>query len=404
MKLTRILALLLALTLALCIFSACGKEDDADKAKDYRLLSKAQLNKNGEVVTAEFGYERRGEDIVITASTDGSPRKAWTVNKAGYFVATSQFDPNGNEYARYEADYDENGRRTAGREYEKNVLGSSATYEYDGTGKRTKVSVYGGDGQLKYYTVYLYDTVGNLIDVTTYAVDGSVNRIQYYYPADGNSVSAEDLQEPTDKVFERDGDGKVVKVTVSVKNEVTEVYTYEYDGEGRLTKETRRDRKGAVSRTEYTYGENGKPAKEVLYDKDGSVSSRVEYAYDGKGALTKKTTYDADGNVGSRYEYVYGEDGALTKETVDYSYGGYKKEYDANGNLTSSFTYNSDGSRSSGYVLEYLDRCVSKYTYYDSDGSIGETIEVTEFTEVSMTEAQYQGICRLFHQDGVLYH
>ncbi|MCH5183840.1 MAG: RHS repeat protein [Oscillospiraceae bacterium] len=407
MKCTRFLALLLALTFALCVLAACGKEDNANNAdnagveKGYRLLSKAQWGDQREASNAEFLYEHRGEDIVITCSIEGSPRKAWTVNKAGYVIASARIDPDGSEHDRYETDYDENGRRTTDREYKRGKLESSTVYEYDGTGRLAKASEYDEDGQLKYYTVYLYDAAGNRVDFTTYSADGSVGRYQYDYNADG-SVSMGGFAEPTDKVFERDGDGKLIKLTFLARGDVSEVYTYEYDGEGRLTKVTRRDRDGEFPYREYAYGADGKLAKEVLYNWDGSVS-RVAYTYDGAGRLTNRTDLDADGGLNSRYLYVYGEDGTLTKETVDYYNGGEEKEYDANGNLTRSFSYGSDKSDPYGFVLEYLDSCVSKYTYYRSDGSIRETIEVTEFTEVSMTEAQYQGICRLFHQDGVLY-
>lgn len=247
------MALLLALTFALCIFSACGEEK-----KEYSMPVKVtSKNADGEIQYAqEIVYD--GDTMTITWE-DGSKDVVKCTDKK---EEVQMYDEDGSRRRIRKTEYDSDGRPTKITEtrYATNGQSSGHTskYEYHNDGTRTcimtnkegyytreetkfdengyeaEIYYYYEDGSLSSYRIYEYDEYGNVTKDTSYNADGTVS--MYY------------------------------------------AYTYEYDKDGNITKRTT-DHDNSISYTVYEYDESGNLIKTASSDKDGSMSDTKEYEY-----------------------------------------------------------------------------------------------------------------------------
>ena len=103
------------------------------------------------------------------------------------------------------------------------------------------------------------------------------------------TVDADGNETVTEREYEFDKDGKLLRYSDS--SESSDFVEYKYDDEGRLVKILKHykyDDGDRLSTYEYTYNDNGKPEKETYYYSDGEVYSTTEYSYDRKGNLIKE--------------------------------------------------------------------------------------------------------------------
>ena len=185
---------------------------------------------------------------------------------------------------------------------------STVVFEYDNQYNTTKTVM----TSLGYSVVteHAYDSQNHRISTITTRWDGSKEKVEYAYNAQGL------VHEVTQYEFE-EGEWKE-----------DELHVYEYDADGNLVLDTKFDRENNVwendNKTEYTY-QNGKLIKEMQYDwflGEWVEKQSIDYNYDAQGDLAEaivfykvelewvkeeltKYTYDANHNCTSQTEYDY---------------------------------------------------------------------------------------------------
>ena len=260
----------------------------------------------------------------------------------------------------------------------------SREYEYDASGRRTKMTDYtvswSNDIVSDHYHEYVYDASGNMISDTDYFADG-----RWYYWTDFE-YDAKGLM--TKKIFHfhvrtNNGDPFSEDPFGNDNQSSSEVF-YEYDENGRLTKEVHYDSYDKLDDwSEKVYDLAGNMIKDTYYDGDGSLERYNAFEYDKQGNLLRETFYDSNGNLSASYVNEYDAQGNLCKsehynaddvlfeiELYEYDSSGNKTmysrcyadgsspyreeyEYDANGNNTKLTSYGSKGHFLNRYEYEY---------------------------------------------------
>lgn len=297
---------LLAAAAALCVLTACQKEE----------APAAHIH------AAEPGYQRNAQehwkqcqctekleieahimegdrctvcDSYVYPNGDGSATVI-NYNENGDYLRSGLFDAAGNAMQEDMAEYDETGFRTMASHYEKGRLvtvteykrddgGRSydavcSTYRKDGSyesetrdenGRRLSLGTYDKNNKMLQEIVYTYeaiDSVDHLAQQTTTAPDGSyvVERFNQY-----GHVSA---------VQQYDAAG-------SLTHEDT--YEYEYSADGKLLQEKRYENDTLQEECTYTHTENGSYlSKMVQYMTDGSIITTIT---DAAGNETTETQF-----------------------------------------------------------------------------------------------------------------
>ena len=271
----RIIAILCALTCALCFFSC----KDAKKSEDVKEI------KDGEKVVGKEYYE--DEKLVREEHFDDGGE---VINKVYY-----------SEDEKVEKE----------EEYSLGKLYSDVVYTYGEDGKSSsKKNTYNNKGEIKTVTDSEY-TDGKVMKETVSSVDKDGNTTvteenHYTYNEDGTVVKAQKE------------DGNTVKETVSDKDG-KELYSIDYlesgskqkkyfNEKGKTVKIENINKDGVVLRTiENLYAENGKPSGYREYDINGNLAYYSEYeyveeklkkitVYDDEGVLVRTMVYDEDGN------------------------------------------------------------------------------------------------------------
>ncbi|MCM1540177.1 MAG: tetratricopeptide repeat protein [Blautia sp.] len=200
-------------------------------------------------------------------------------------------------------------------------------FDYDASGKRTRMVKYLENGVALWWIEYEYDAGGNLTEEVEYLSEERIrSRKEYKYDANGNLTEYVDYDIGGD-VRER----------------------YEYDANGNPTKYEYYDSdSNGYLWTEYEYDAAGNQVRAVDHDGDGNIYGWSEYEYDVAGNCTQYLRYGADGSAPARKEYEYDADGNQLKSIVysgDRVFYWIDCEYDAAGNLISYVHYSgSDGA------------------------------------------------------------
>lgn len=277
-----------------------------------------------------------------------------------------------NGSTRYKFLYDAFGRTT------KTQIGNGTTYvdlstlEYNDQGLLSKQTYGNGD-----YITFGYD---NLDRLTTKSYNGSsIDRVQYFYGADGNIARTIDYSTNTNTKYVYDLAGRLVS-TRDYTNGTSEhlglksfvEYTYA-DKTNYLTGIKHFNALGTQN-IGYRYGNmsNGE-MPDVIYGVTWNGNNVLNYTYDSLGRLTNKNVNSV---LNNNYSYV---DVNSTKTTTLLSSlstvaGTYTYTYDSLGNITSI----NDGTYTTSYEYDDLNQLVREndqkagvtYTYEYSNGNI----------------------------------
>ncbi|MDR1282341.1 MAG: VWA domain-containing protein, partial [Opitutaceae bacterium] len=225
------------------------------------------------------------------------------------------------------SEYDLAGQVTATTD----ALGNRTTYEYDGAGRRTKVT--SPTGQVTRST---YDAAGNLSAVT----DAAGNITRHYYDA-GNRRTETQFPDGTrtstiyDELGRRtatiDAEGKTTRYIYDEAGRLAAIFdaaqqatSFAYDDLGRQTAQI--DAEGR--KTSYTYNTAGQRATRTL--PGGQTES---YAYNPDGSLASKTDFN-----GETVTFTYDGFGRLIAQTPSTAVL-------ARGAMKATFTYDAGGRR-----------------------------------------------------------
>lgn len=391
MKRARIIALLLAMCMTVCVFTACGQGKNESEASGGGKsmvdgaaadLSNATDTENGirvpvkEIETFYIYGEDGSVSTQIFIGTGSFENNILTL------VHEEQNDPDYHRAFSAEVELDGNGNVLNSISYslDKSIKKGSASCDYDANGNPTKVIRYDADGNVTFHHEYEYDANGNQTKEIRYDTDGNVkDYFEYEFDANGNQTKR--------IVYDADGN-------------ITSYNETEYDAYGNITKYIA----GVSPDNIWTHSsfecenecdENGNPTKEIYYNFDGSREEiRYGYEYDANGNMTKKIWYNSDGSVGFHYEWEYDAYGNKTKDiqyNSDGSVGRHDEwEYDAYGNETKWIIYNPDGSfYGNEYEYEY-----DEYGHpiihnrYDENGRLEASLEIVEYATFDLTQAQ----------------
>ena len=239
------------------------------------------------------------------------------------------------------------------------------TVSYNSSGLRTRCATETDEG--KYVETRTYDALGHLLTQTHTRPDGSISyQVQYTLAPDGNRLSAVETRDSEvatwDYTYDRlgrlereqrtdseglgrditytyDADSNRVGADNALDDDLDETYTY--DASGRLTRVTR----GDETYTVYSWTLNGEQSQVSEFDAQDNETKRQEFAWGGAGdrTLESVTFYESDGSGGlapqGRVEYDYDHAGEKIARRV----------YDADGALRSHRKYLVDHQNPTGY-------------------------------------------------------
>ncbi|HZR03992.1 MAG TPA: RHS repeat-associated core domain-containing protein [Burkholderiales bacterium] len=274
-------------------------------------------------------------DVTTYSYDSTSGALASITNALGHVSTFGNFDPHGRARRITDANglitdltYDVRGRLTL-----RSVGGELTTYDYDGVGQLTKVTLPDGSS-----LAYSYDGAHRLTQIQ----DNLGNKIAYTLDAMGNRVS-EAVSDPAGSLArkrqrEYSSQNRLSK-DIGGASPTTEITQYGYDTQGNLTSLT--DALGKI--TTQQYDALNRLIKTIEPAASGAgAGGNTQYAYDGLDQLTQvtdprnlATTYTLDGLA--RLTTQVSPDTGTTTKTFDAA-GNVLTQTDAR-NVVASFTY-----------------------------------------------------------------
>ena len=276
-------------------------------------------------------------------------QKDANLNVWSYFVAgprTEEVNPDGKSRVLYF-----NHRGQVVRDI--NALGKEIATEYDGLGRRTRVTFPEGNSE-----EYTYDAAGNVLALRKKAKPGSgLSDIvrTFTYDSTWNKVKTEVDGNGETTTYNYDSTkGNLLSIQRPQIGAQTPTVSYTYNSRGQVLTHT--DESGVV--TTFTYG----TSKEILLSKavdDGGLDLTTVYTYDSRGNIASIT--DPRGN---KETLAYNKRRQLTKRTQPTPFS-----------CETRFTYDSNGNRKkirreTGDVSNPWQEVVATYTVEDQLASL----------------------------------
>jgi len=169
--------------------------------------------------------------------------------------------------------------------------------------------------------VYNHDEKGNLIEKNNYNSEKLSLRYIYKY---------------NDNLTEKNKYGRFGKLLSKWK--------YTYDKNGYLIQVNEYESDGSINSKEiYKNNENGRVIKKTIYLHE-EMNRKIKYKYDENGYLIEKCIYYSDVNFGLCYIYMYNESGYLIEEKLMYEKYNitYEYEFDKQGNWIKRTSYKTE--------------------------------------------------------------
>lgn len=213
-------------------------------------------------------------------------------NRAGRVIKKLN-DPAGEDFRRWEYDYDAAGNLVRGEYFDKSYIPKDTLHStYDGQGNLTEVRrsniqykdnlhsvrtyFYDDRNRLTRQLVRRYSKNGDLEYIFSYSYDIHANIIEEVYQHVGENFS-------TKWSYSYDNMNKRTRETFSNSEGVAftgHLVTNEYDSEGRLMDTIRYDLFGTQqSRKSHTYNEHGHLTENAAYNPDNSLNNKTTYEY-----------------------------------------------------------------------------------------------------------------------------
>ncbi len=357
---------------------------------DYEYDADGNLIRELSYSTFEETYDN-DFNIVYIYHEEGFPSGLTEYDSNGNVLKRISYDGSGQASKRSENTYDEKENHSTHVEYiyqvydeakgglvynEEGILDFRDETEYNAAGSRVKTTRYGADEEIFYVMEWEYDSSDRLLaETTTYTQDGTEEKTEYTYDANGNCTSIK-YSYGWMSEYEYDANGNQIKAT-----------DYDESGAGRVQFEAEYDANGnEIMRKAYNYDFDGNISVSEFtssYDDSGNLLERKntgellgdswnKYEYDAKGNMTKMTKLDQEGNVLRESSYEYNDEGVVTKYlTTDGA--GNSAEYDGQNFLLSKTV---DGQELT--ITEEHDEAgnLTKRSFSDSTG----VVEEYEFT------------------------
>ena len=224
-------------------------------------------------------------------------------------------------------------------------LGNKTAYEYDNSGRTTKVTSKKADGTELAHVSYAYDTFDNMTEIVR--GDGLKYVLAYN---DFHNLESIGINGKTEKLIQ---------------------YTYK-NGNGRL-----KEMKYANGDTmKATYNAIGQMVAEAWFDKNGVETARYKYVYDGDGNIVR--SIDISGKKEYNYEYEEGKIIRATEADIELSgeiviskviVNTVKYYYDTEGKMTKKVITFSDNSTHTVHYENSDDNTVVKFDVPDTDNA-----------------------------------
>lgn len=208
-------------------------------------------------------------------------------------------------------------------------------YEYDGSGRVSKMQKLGVNEAPESYTAY------------EYGADGKLLKESYF-----NAVDAENFEPAGECVYEYDADGLCVKKD-SVRDGYKSLYEYGYNADGQLITEKCHEDGELIYVLGYTYDENGNNTVLTRKSVMTETESVTGMEYDAEGHLIRvstgegSTVYEYNGHGDEVKMSLYDADGVLSYARIT------EHEYDEAGNIIRS-SCSSEGTGLEVTVTEYV--------------------------------------------------
>lgn len=281
----RVLAVLLAMTMAAACMTACGDSaSTADTEKTAGSSSQAESDTGSESKTESTADSESKADSKAEASSDSDSSEAEEKKEEEKLIKVEHLTPSG------ELIY------TQTREYVKNNKGEPVPSKFTITGDKTRSQAASKESAARY------------------EYDDNYKHCKYYN--EKNEMSSE--------TFYND-EGLKIKSLMYKSGRVNDTYLYEYDNNQNITKETyyfgTQDKYISMRVTTYSY-KDGRLASEHTDNKfqtGKSASADKTYEYDSNGNVVRTTTVDSVGNktiVSSTYDAKNNRTSSKTESVI----------------------------------------------------------------------------------------
>ncbi len=318
-----------------------SREENGWPTKAETVTTTSYTYPDGNGGTAERSEDPETTEVTYDYEYDDSGR----VTK----ITTTNEDASSFEFTYGESDMpiainETTSYRTYSNEGEEKRVTSTSTDEYNDLGILTHetVSTVGEEHSKQHDAEYLYDDLGNMLSAVH----------NYTYDDDSQGT------ETRTYTNEKNEDGFVTKVTTTVEGDgkyINERWAYDVTIEEVIMPD------GSIQATTYTYGDNGERMAGDTQTYDGPYCVR-ELTYDEQGNQLSSTTTYYDGSV-DKSEFAYDENGNNTKATYtsfDGSTHTYTYTYDENGNEAAMQISGSDYEAKYTYAYTHFEE-ISDY-------------------------------------------
>ncbi|MBE6767674.1 MAG: RHS repeat-associated core domain-containing protein [Ruminococcaceae bacterium] len=223
-------------------------------------------------------------------------------------------------------------------------LGNKTAYEYDASGRVTRVANTGVDDTAYGTVEYAYDMFDNLTAITR--GDGMQYALGYNAFHNLESIGVQGAEDPLVQYAYKNGNGRLKEITYANGDKMTA-----------------------------TYNSAGQLVAEKWFDTDGTSIARYKYVYDGDGNIVRTVDFGA----GKEYTYIYeegrvvraaeytvtvGENDIITARTLLHTL---QYTYNREGDLVRKQFVTADGTEHTVSFEKAEDRTVAHFTAQGKD-------------------------------------
>ncbi|MBQ1262573.1 MAG: hypothetical protein IIY01_06550 [Clostridia bacterium] len=246
-----------------------------------KLIALLQTNPSGKATAHTYTYDADGNRVGETVVHPDRFRSFYTYAADGELILRVKVSGDGQEWARYELTYDENGRLLRKVDRMQGSYEKAEDYSYDENGNL--VQMLQNDGCTTQTYTYTYDERGNRL-TETHVAPGGVVRSVIEHTYDTNDRLIQTKKGDTVTTYAYDEEGHLMRKEEVLPSGKKNVFAYTYNERGRLIESliTRVLSSGKENNYRYVYDAYGNPVHSVRPNPDGStleVTSEYKLVY-----------------------------------------------------------------------------------------------------------------------------